>query len=380
MRFQRSLLLVFLCIAVIAIALLFILFIPGQQAATRFIPGQQAAGNTFVTRVGSSLYNNGKPFRFAGANMPWLGMISAHRYPTTAEIDAGFQEANAMHATALRSENMGESVGCPLCIEPSLNKFNDIAFNSIDYAIKTAASYHIRVFIPFVDNTYGYPHGDFGTFTRWRGLTDPQQFFTDPTVIQDFENYIAHILNHVNQYTGIAMKDDPTIMFWETGDELYTAPDSWTEMIARYIKSIDPHHLVADGKAGNVGRNLSSSQLQLPDVDLYTSHLYPHKAWQNFAYLTQQMQTSANLAKQYNKVYYVGEFDWTSRSGTPAELQSFLSAIENNNVAGEAYWELVPPGHQVGKYTLHYPGDNPDMQQRVQMLTRHAINMSSSIS
>lgn len=42
-------------------------------------------------------------------------------------------------------------------------------------------------------------------------------FYTDARVIDSFKQYIKALLNHVNRYTGIALKDDPAIMGWETG-------------------------------------------------------------------------------------------------------------------------------------------------------------------
>ena len=42
-------------------------------------------------------------------------------------------------------------------------------------------------------------------------------FYTNPHVIDGFKQYIKALLNHVNQYTGIALKNDPAIMGWETG-------------------------------------------------------------------------------------------------------------------------------------------------------------------
>lgn len=47
-----------------------------------------------------------------------------------------------------------------------------------------------------------------------------QQFYTNRTIIQDFKNYIEHLLTHVKQYTGLTYAEDPTIFAFETGNEL----------------------------------------------------------------------------------------------------------------------------------------------------------------
>ena len=59
--------------------------------------------------------------------------------------------------------------------------------------------------------------------------------------MSDFKEYVTVILNHVNEYTGIAYKDDPTIIARELGNELSN--------LARYIKEeLGSHQLFMDGR------------------------------------------------------------------------------------------------------------------------------------
>jgi mannan endo-1,4-beta-mannosidase len=328
----------------------------------------------FVTRVGSTLYLNGKPFRFAGTNIHWTGLLDAGggQYPTTSSVDQAYADANAMHATVIREMTDGVSLGCPNCIEPSPNNFNDAAFVPIDYALKEAATYHMHVIIPLAADGNEYFNGGVSTFSNWLGIS-PEQVYTDQTGIQADEAYIAHILNHVNQYTGIAYKDDPTIMDWEIGNECANAPDSWAETIAKYIKSIDPNHLVSDCRQANSSHNFTTSQLQLPDIDMYTGHYY----FDSFSSYGQDVRDAANLASQYNKAFFIGEWDWTRSSGSISDLQSFLTTLQGlNGLAGDTFWQLYPQGLRGDKYSLVYPGQNANIRQRAQILTQHASAMN----
>lgn len=272
---------------------------------------------TFITRSGSQLMNNGQPFKFSGANIHWLGLADTNggTYPSQFRIADALTTAAEMGATVVRSHTLGISVGCSKCIEPSLNVWNDTAFNTIDYAIKVAGDNHVHLLIPLIDN-YHFYHGGKHTFTDWEGDANEDDFYSNATVIQDYKNYISHVLNHVNQFTGIALKNDPTIMAWETGSELTnvtgTWSDTWTETIASYIKSVAPNQLVADGHYAEASTNatLTTSQLQVADADMYTDHFYPVQI--------SGLQTNATLASQNNKVYYVGEYDWTDQDTTPA--------------------------------------------------------------
>jgi hypothetical protein len=282
-------------------------------------------------------------------------------YPTHFRVDDAFVAAAAMGTTVVRAHTLGISVGCALCVEPSLGTFNAVALEHIDYAIKSAQDHHIRLIIPLTDNWHYY-HGGKHTFTDWRHLSDEDLFYTNPTVITDFEQYISTLLNHVNTYTGIAYKDDPTILAWETGNELMP-PVSWTRLITSYLKKLDPHHQVIDGSS-----SLSSAALSLANVDMYDHHYYPMDSV--------QLQKEASMVNAAHKVFYIGEYAWNS-----PDLAIFLSAIQSYGVAGDTYWSFFPHNDTYGYvehndgYTLHYPGDTNTMRNAVQLLTTHAYQM-----
>jgi hypothetical protein len=330
-------------------------------------PPPPASSAGFVARSGSQLLEGGRPFRFAGANIYWLGLdenVGGVNYPTPFRVDDALAAAKEMGATVIRSHTLGISVGCALCVEPSPGTFNQAALAHIDYAIKAAGQEGLKLIIPLVDNWHYY-HGGKHTFTDWRGIRDENQFYTDPAVIGDFERYIATLLNHVNGYTHVAYKDDPTILAWETGNEL-APPLSWTETIAGYLKRLDPHHLVMDGSA-----TPSAGALALPDVDAYTAHYY--------ALRDSALLRDAAAATGAHRVCIVGEYGWDSTGGDP--LPDFLAAILRSGAAGDLFWSLFAHsdtygyvGHDDG-YTLHYPGDDASMRRAVALLRAHAYQM-----
>ena len=334
------------------------------------VSSANAAANdygNFVTRTGTQLSLHGEPFRFSGTNMYWLGLSesgSVH-YPSQFEVDNGFATAQEMGATVVRSHTLGDTVGCPDCIEPSEGVFNQTALQHIDYAIKSARDHGIRLVIPLVDNWHYYEGGKH-TYTDWLGLSSENDFYTDSATIAAFEQHISVLLNHVNVYTGVAYKDDPTILAWEEGNELTNAPSSWVSTVATYIKSLDTNHLVAFGTPNGV----QSNTLSVPNLDIEDYHTYPA----NIAGMNQDASTT----EQAGKAFYVGEFDWTSGDS----LQSFVSAIETNGSVGDTFWSLFPLDPTSGYvqhgdgYTLHYPGDTDNMRIRAQILRTHAYRMS----
>lgn len=77
--------------------------------------------DAFVQRDGSTLTLQGKPFRFAGTNLYWLGLdenVGGVDRPTYFRIDDALKTARAMNATVVRSHTLGTSLGCPKCLQP----------------------------------------------------------------------------------------------------------------------------------------------------------------------------------------------------------------------------------------------------------------------
>jgi mannan endo-1,4-beta-mannosidase len=337
-----------------------------------------AVPDKFVVRLGSQLLLKGKPFRFSGANIYWLGLdenVGGVNYPTSYRVDDALATAQEMGATVVRSHTLGISVGCPLCIEPSPGVFNELALQHVDYAIMSASKHRLRLIIPLVDN-FHYYHGGKHTFTEWRRIADETQFYSNATVISDFEDYISHLLNRVNSYTGVAYKNDPTILGWETGNGL-TAPTSWIQTIAGSIKSIDPNHLIIDGNSGqSYDSSIFTHELDLSDVDVYTGQYYPLN--------TSALNTQAGQAQRANKVFIAEEYAWNNVGGGD-RLADFLTEVETNYaIAGDLFWSLFSHNDTFGYvqhndgYTLHYPGDTAEMREKVQELRAHAYAMRSA--
>lgn len=325
----------------------------------------------FVVRQGSQLLLNGETFRFAGPNIYWLGLdenVDGVNWPTPFRVSDALDTARIMGATVIRSHTLGVSHGCSEAIMPALGQYNEEALRRVDYAIKETGERGMRLIIPLVCN-WQYYHGGRSTFTGWRGLENADDFYTHAEVISDFKDYITFLLNRVNTYTGIAYKDDPVIMAWETGNELNAAPASWVQEICRHIKETDTHHLIAHGKQFGV----DAGKLEIPELDIMDVHYYPADAV--------ALQRDAGEVESAGKVFIAGEFGWPE-----GDLHSFLrTAEETPSVAGTMFWSLF--GHHDASgyvqhydgFSLHYPGtgiSSSDAMLRRQMLREHAFVMS----
>lgn len=319
-------------------------------------PSAPDLSGQFVTRSGSTLQLGGKPYRFTGANAYWMGLddnitdSGQPTYPTKARIDNALTAAKDAGMTVIRAHTLGISVGCPRCVEPRLGVFQESALDSADYAISRARQLGLRVLIPLTDQ-WRYYHGGISVFTSWRGYANAgaatdnsvnaannsqqraaeSHFYTDPGVIADFRQYVAYLLGHVNRYNGVAWKDDPTILAWETGNEIWTADPQWTQQLARYLKNdLGARQLVADGTAAT-GMHVADAAIDAPDVDILGGHFYPvDVAW---------AAADARTAAAAGKVYIIGEYQWTD----PAATRELLSTVQATPaISGALLWTLMP--------------------------------------
>jgi hypothetical protein len=298
-----------------------------------------ALASPFVHRSGTHLTLAGRPYRFGGANVEWLGLSdygpaspTGPRYPTHAEVDRVLAIAQKLGARVVRSQTLADSVGCALCLEPTLGTFNETAFEHVDYAIAAARKRGLKLIATIVGDDAATDGGGC-VYLAWRDIQQPDcslsnmpQFFDDPQVTADVEQHVAAVLDHVNVYTHVAYKDDPTILGWDLMNG-GGSPPAWTKTIADYVRSLDPHHLILSD-ASNAG---------LKNVDACVSFIYPH--WHqgmDFA------QPRIDACARAHKPYIAYEYGWDRTNWpTRASFAAFLSSLLHDpEIAGDAFWAL----------------------------------------
>jgi hypothetical protein len=324
----------------------------------------QAFADSFVTRSGTRLAVAGRPFRFGGANIEWLGVAgygpsdpSGPHFPSHYEVDDAMATAKEMGVTVVRSQTMGDSVGCAACIEPARGQFNQDAFAHVDYALASARAHGIKI-IPTIVGDDALAGGTGCVYLRWRGISEPScsliymaPFWTDATVIADVEAHIAALLNHVNVYTNVAYKDDPTILGWDLLNG-GGSPTPWTRQIVDFIRGVDSRHLVFSGFANAA----------IPGVDACVAFIYPH--W--FQPLAVVKPWIARC-KRAGKPFIAYEYGWDRTNyRTLSGLRGFLETLRRTpEVAGDAFWALQ--AHADGHGWMPIPADSSDPTTATQL-------------
>src|ERR1700758_5503639 len=166
---NRAPIFVFLLLSTVV---LFSELIVGQQTPTN----PDLHNDEFVKRDGVRLTLGGETFRYSGPNIEWPGLEAygpldsmGPRYPSHFEVDDAIDTAKAIGARVIRSQTLGDTIGCPECIEPKLGEFNPEAFEHIDYAIKAAHDRGLRLIFTLVGDCANCELGGAGEYSEDKG-------------------------------------------------------------------------------------------------------------------------------------------------------------------------------------------------------------------
>jgi mannan endo-1,4-beta-mannosidase len=348
-------------------------------------------GNLFVKQAGPQLRLNGKVFRFAGSNNYYL------MYKSQFMVDDVLSTAAANHFTVMRmsgSLEIGNQDGSNSIRgkadgvyfqywNGSAPAYNDGAdgLKHLDYALYKAGQLGIKLVIPFVNNWNDF--GGMDQYVRWRGGQYHDQFYTDPTIRTWYKNWIAHLLNRTNTYTGIQYKNDPTIMTWELANEprclsggAYPRSGNcttqtlveWANDVSTFVKTIDENHLVSVGDEGfycvpgatdwteNCGEGVDTLAFtRLPNIDVMSLHLYPDNWGKDIAWGTQWIQRHIQDAQKLNKPIMLGEFGLVDKSMRNPAYRQWTDAFFNMGGNGALYW-ILSGRQDDGSYYADYDG------------------------
>lgn len=342
------------------VAAFFCLLIPVQGAS---------AADGFVTRSGAALTVDGAPYRFTGTNMYYLPYSSNDMIDRS--LDAARDNAyNVVRTWGFQDSDVQEGIWFQSW-NGSAPVYNDgpTGLQRLDYVIWKAKQNGIKLIIPFTNNWPAY--GGMDKYVGWAGNTHHDDFYGNPTIVSMYEAYIGHLLNHVNALTGLAYKDDPTILSWELaneprcgGDGPYPASitcstsnkiSTWADRVSTSVKAADPHHLVAVGDEGFYCRNRLSTDItincsagydtttlaSLPNIDFLTYHLYPETwnksdAWGD-TWITQHDSDAAAVGKPA----LLEEFGLENRAARDTVYRRWSDLFFTSGGTGLLFWMLA---------------------------------------
>jgi len=340
----------------------------------------EAADDGFVKTKGARFMLNGSPFYANGFNAYWL-MYEGTDPAERAKVTSAYQQATKHGLKIARTWAFND--GGYRALQTSPGVYDEKTFQGLDFAISEAKKFNIKLVLSLVNNYDNY--GGRKQYVEWAknkgvSVSTEDDFYTNSEVKGYYKNHVKTVLTRRNTLTGIAYKDDPTIMAWELMNEPRCAADpsgktvhTWITEMASYLKSIDGKHLLQIGLEGFYGESNKKPEYasfkegtdfiannQIPGIDFATVHSYPDqwlpgksdeeqlafiKTWYN-----DHIQDAKNvlhkpvLFAEYGKSLKLSSA--TARDQLYRTIYSIVysSASHGGAAAGNLFWHLLAEG------------------------------------
>lgn len=277
-----------------------------------FLPSRQSEG--FVTVKGSQFFHDGHPYYYAGANM-WYGCYlgSSGRTGDRPRLVRELDSLSAMGLVNLRVLAASEDSYIKRSIKPAIQRspgeLDEDLLKGLDFLLSEMGKRHMQAVLYL--NNYWEWSGGMAQYNVWANGgegADPEDvskgysafmlfsatFYTNERANKYYREYVRTLVQRRNTVNGLLYRDDPTIMTWELANEPrpgFGGPDEsqhevifdqWVDETARYIHSLDPHHLVCTGSEGTIAFGFSTDRFRrshdTKEIDYLTFHLWP-KNW-----------------------------------------------------------------------------------------------------
>lgn len=267
----------------------------------------------FVSVQNLHLKLEGEDYTFVGANFWYGGYLGADGEIGDPErLVRELDQLQALGINNLRILGASEQSVLKDSLSPGMQSSSGVnredIFRGLDLLLDEMAKRDMKAVI-YLNNFWEWS-GGMATYLHWETneIVDPSdpehpwpayakftsKFYSNQKANNRFKAYIETLVTRVNTMSGIAYKDDPTIMAWQLANEPRPGfPDAqghatlpvfyeWIDDTAGYIKSLDSNHLVSTGNEGRVGC------IELPrcyiaahesgNIDYLTFHMWP-KNW-----------------------------------------------------------------------------------------------------
>jgi mannan endo-1,4-beta-mannosidase len=326
---------------------------------------QSAQKKSFVQVKGTQFVLADKPYYFAGTNFwygCYLGATEDGRKRLVSELDA----LKALGVTNLRVLGASEESTIARSVKPAIQtrpgELDESLLKGLDFLLAEMGKRDMKAVI-FLNNYWEWS-GGMSQYMAWvneAAIIDPNsgnwtgfmlnsaKFYSSPAAQKVFRDFMTKIITRKNTVTGVAYKDDPTIMTWELANEPRPGPDNaqgrknldafyrWIQETAAFIKDLDSNHLVTTGSEGTVGCIQNDEAFvtahNVKEIDYAMFHLWP-KNWSWFRASQTQQTLPTTLTKA--QAYFDKHVELGKKLGKPMVLEEFGLDRDNGSLEPNA--------------------------------------------
>jgi mannan endo-1,4-beta-mannosidase len=218
----------------------------------------------------------------------------------------------------------------------------------LDYVLDAAAKRGLKIMLVLTNNWKEF--GGMDQYVVWYGAEYHHEFYTNKIIKEAFKEWIRTIVLRKNSISGKIYRDDPTILAWELANEPRcrnneeldghegwdtTTMVTWADEMSRYIKELDPNHMVGVGDEGflndkgnhwthNAYDGVDHEALSaVANIDYATFHLYPDNWGTGVKFGYHWIRDHIEVAK---------------RIGKPTILEEYGTIVQRNEKTFEVTW------------------------------------------
>jgi mannan endo-1,4-beta-mannosidase len=344
------------------------------------------APDGFVYRSGTKFILNGKKHFVVSANY-WqamnLGVADAKKGGNRARLIADLDAMKRQGINNLRIMVASEGPdNSPFRMSPTLmpspGVYDVDILEGLDFAMAEMAKRGFKV-VMCLNNAWHWS-GGFAAYVKWvtgepipyppsfdkekndwtpgggpewdKFIQYASRFYNDPAVKDKaqklFRDHIAMLINRVNKFTGKEYKSDGAIFSWQLANEPQRPPAWWVDETAKYIKSLDPVHMVSTGSEAKEDEADFIRSHSSNAIDYATIHVWA----QNRGVYDMMDSSERNIANtvSWGLSHLVKVNKWATRMNKPLILEEFGLARDN--------W--VSKGNKATLYSPKNPIKNRD--------------------
>ncbi|KAK3941969.1 glycoside hydrolase [Diplogelasinospora grovesii] len=309
------------------------------------------ASTSFAKTNGLLFEIDGVTKYYAGTNCYWCGFLTAN-----ADVDHVFADIAASGLKIVRVWGFNDVNTIPSTgtvwfqfLSASGSQINTGAYGlqRLDYVVSSAAAHGLQLIINFVNNwsDYGginaYVNAFGGSASTWYTNTGAQA------------QYQAYIQAVVSRY-----KNSTAVFAWELANEPrcsgcdVSVIYNWAAATSKYIKSLDPNHMVTMGDEGfgpltggdgsypyqtSAGGYTWVDDLNITTLDFGTLHLYPDSWGQPYDWGNLWVSTHGAACANANKPCLLEEYGGTNNCTIENPWQN--TALSTDGIAGDMFWQ-----------------------------------------
>ena len=328
----------------------------------------EIASGELIKVEGKKLRLNDQPYIFMGTNMWYAANLAAEGFQDRLirELDQ-LEKLGIKNLRILGASEGSGSFRINKSFQPELGVYDESLLKGLDFVLSEMGKRGMHAVI-YLNNFWEWS-GGMAQYVSWiKGEPFPKpilderdrpafmehsaRFYSIPSAMQAFRDYISMLIKRTNSITGIPYRDDPTIMSWQLANEPRpgrpedvqsnkTSYLNWIKETANFIKELDSGHLVSTGSEGLVGSGLSEeiflSAHEIAEIDYLTFHLWAYNwGWFDPKDEENTFPVAINNAKDYIEEHY--ELANTLNKPLTLEEFGFLRDLKSYDLESSTKW------------------------------------------